>query len=278
MVFVMLLYAVTMRLAVRIAMLKFAGKVVAITGAGSGIGRATAIAFAREGAQLVLCDNRQDYLEALERALPGVELAIVAGGIENEETSVEIVEMARRRFGRLDVLVGGVGLMFYKDITEVTVEEFDRLFAVNVRGMFLACKYAIPPMLEQRSGSIVIISSGSAFRGQEFDGVSTFAYNTTKAAVRQLAVSLATRYAREGIRVNAIAPGVTRTNQLRHFIPGLTDDHQEAMFKGAAAATTPLGRYGSPEEIARAILFLASDDASFVTGTTFAVDGGFLAR
>ncbi len=140
--------------------------------------------------------------------------------------------------------------MFYKDITEVTVEEFDRLFAVNVRGMFLACKHAIPPMLEQRSGSIVIISSGSAFRGQEFDGVSTFAYNMTKAAVRQLAISLATRYARDGIRVNAVAPGVTRTNQLRHFIPGLTDDHQEAMFKGAAEATTPLGRYGDPQEIA----------------------------
>lgn len=274
----MLLCVVTMRKATGIPMLKFEGKVVAVTGAGSGIGKATSIAFVREGAKLVLCDNRRDYLDELRSAMPDSEIAIVAGDIESEETSVEIAEIARRRFGRLDVLVGGVGLMFYKDITDVTVEEFDRLFAVNVRGMFLACKHAIPPMLEQRSGSIVIISSGSAFRGQEFDGVSTFAYNMTKAAVRQLAISLATRYAREGIRVNAIAPGVTRTNQLRHFIPGLTDDHQEAIFKGAAAATTPLGRYGDPMEIARAILFLASDEASFVTGTTFAVDGGFLAR
>ena len=100
----------------------------------------------------------------------------------------------------------------------------------------------------------------------------------TKAAVRQLAISLATRYAADGIRVNAVAPGVTRTGQLRHFLPNLSDEQEEAMFKGAEAATTPLGRYGQPEEIARAILFLACGDASFVTGTTLAVDGGLLAR
>jgi NAD(P)-dependent dehydrogenase (short-subunit alcohol dehydrogenase family) len=167
--------------------------------------------------------------------------------------------------------------MFFKDITEVSVEEFDRLMAVNVRGMFLACKHAIPAMLRQRAGAIVIVSSGSAFRGQEFNGVSTFAYNLSKAAVRQLAISLATRYAQDGIRVNAIAPGVTRTAQLRHFRPELSADEEEAIFR-AAAAGTPLGRYGDPEEIARAILFLVSPDASFITGATLAVDGGLLAR
>jgi NAD(P)-dependent dehydrogenase (short-subunit alcohol dehydrogenase family) len=133
-------------------------------------------------------------------------------------------------------------------------------------------------MLERRSGAIVIVASASSFRGQEFDGVSSFVYNVTKAAVRQLATSLATRYARDGIRVNAVAPGVTRTNQLRHAFAGLREDDEEAMFRAAAAATTPLGRCGRPEEIAAAIVFLASDDASFVTGETVSVDGGLLAR
>lgn len=253
------------------------GKVAAITGAGSGIGRATAIMLAREGAKLVLCDTQRDYLERLRPLLTGAEHQFVLGDISLEETAAGIARTAHEKFGTLDVLVGNVGLMFFKDITEVTVEEFDRLMAVNVRGMFLACKHAIPAMLRQRSGSIIIVSSGSAFRGQEFDGVSTFAYNLTKAAVRQLAISLATRYAKDGIRVNAIAPGVTRTSQLRHFVPNLSDEQEEELFRGAAAST-PLGRYGNPEEIANAILFLASSEASFITGTTLAVDGGLLAR
>jgi meso-butanediol dehydrogenase/(S,S)-butanediol dehydrogenase/diacetyl reductase len=257
---------------------KLDGKVATITGAGSGIGKATAVVFAREGAKLILCDTRGDYLEKLTPLLDGGPHRSVIGDVALEQTAIDIAVTARESFGALDVLVGNVGLMFFKDITDVTVEEFDRLMTVNVRGMVLACKHAIPAMLERKAGSIVIVSSGSAFRGQEFDGVSTFAYNMTKAAVRQLAISLATRYAAEGIRVNAVAPGVTRTGQLRHFLPSLSDEQEEAMFRSAAAATTPLGRYGQPEEIARAILFLACADSSFITGTTLAVDGGLLAR
>jgi NAD(P)-dependent dehydrogenase (short-subunit alcohol dehydrogenase family) len=254
------------------------GKVAVITGAGSGIGRATALVFAQEGARLVLCDHRKDYLDALLPDLSNGGHETVVGDIAQENTSWEIARVAEETFGRLDILVGNVGQMFFKDITDVSVDEFDHLMAVNVRGMFLACKHTIRGMLNRRSGAIVIVSSGSAFRGQEFDGVSTFAYNLTKAAVRQLAISLATRYARDGIRVNAIAPGVTRTNQLRHYRTDLSEEQLETIFKGAAAATTPLGRYGQPDEIARAILFLVSDDASFITGTTLAVDGGLLAR
>ena len=235
-------------------MSSLAGKVAAITGAGSGIGEATAKVLAREGAKLVLCDTRGDYLDRLVSSLDGGPHRTIIGDISLEPTAVAIGRTADQDFGALDVLVANVGLMFFKDITEVTVEEFDRLMAVNVRGMVLACKHALPLMLRRRAGSIVIVSSGSAFRGQEFDGVSTFAYNMTKAAVRQLAISLATRYAADGIRVNAIAPGVTRTNQLRHFLPSISAEREEAMFKGAAAATTPMGRYGTPDEIARAIL------------------------
>jgi NAD(P)-dependent dehydrogenase (short-subunit alcohol dehydrogenase family) len=166
--------------------------------------------------------------------------------------------------------------MFFKDITDVTVDEFDRLLAVNVRGMFLACKHALPLMLG-RGGAIVIVSSVSACRGQEFGGVSTFAYNMTKAAVRQLAISLATRYAPDGIRVNAIAPGVTRTNQIRHFLPELSQEDEDAIFEGARAVV-PLNRVADPSEIANAILFLLSSQSSYVSGTTLFVDGAFTAR
>jgi NAD(P)-dependent dehydrogenase (short-subunit alcohol dehydrogenase family) len=177
---------------------KLAGKIAAITGAGSGIGAATAAVFAREGAKLVLCDTRRDYLDQLASSLDGGPHQTIIGDISLEATAVAVARAADQYFGALDVLVANVGLMFFKDITEVTVEEFDRLMAVNVRGMVLACKHALPLMLRGKAGSIVIVSSGSAFRGQEFDGVSTFAYNMTKAAVRQLAISLATRYAADG--------------------------------------------------------------------------------
>src|SRR5579883_777443 len=136
------------------------GKVAAITGAGSGIGRATAIVLAREGARLVLCDTRSEYLDRLRPLLAGSGHRMVVGDIAAEATAIQISQAARE-LGGFDVLVGNVGLMFFKDITEVSVEEFDRLMAVNVRGMFLACKHAIPAMLRQRAGAIVIVSSGS---------------------------------------------------------------------------------------------------------------------
>jgi NAD(P)-dependent dehydrogenase (short-subunit alcohol dehydrogenase family) len=200
----------------------------------------------------------------------------VAGDISSEETSIAIAAKARDSYGRIDAVVGAVGEMFFKDIEDVTAEEFDRVMAVNVRGMFLLCKHSLPLLLERKGGSIVLVTSTSAFRGQEFGGVSSFVYNVSKAAVRQLATSLATRYAREGIRVNAIAPGVVRTRQIANFVGDLSVEDEEKIF-AAAGAATPLGRYAEPSEIGRAITFLVSDDASFITGETLVVDGGLLA-
>lgn len=257
--------------------MRLGGKVAIVTGAGSGIGRATAVALAAHGAKVVLNDIDSTYLDALIPDIPGDGHAIVAGDISLEQTSQRLVATALERHGHVDILIGNVGRHFIKDITDVTVNEFDGLMAVNVRGMFLACKHTIPPMLEHGAGAIVIVTSGSAFRGQEFDGVSTFAYNMSKAAVRQLATSLATRYGKEGIRVNAIAPGITRTNQIRHFLPNLSDEEEEEIFRGAQDAA-PLGRYAEPAEIAQAIVFLASDHASYVTGSTLFADGGYTAR
>jgi meso-butanediol dehydrogenase/(S,S)-butanediol dehydrogenase/diacetyl reductase len=259
--------------------MRLEGKVAIVTGAGSGIGQATARRLADEGARLVLNDVVEEYLRELEDSLRG-EFRTVIGDIAEEETAKRLAQTAREEFGRIDVLVNNVGHLYLAEITELPIEEWDALMATNVRSMFLCCKHIIPTMLEQRSGSIVNLASISAFIGQEAaeGGPSFFAYAVTKAAARQLATSLATRYARDGIRVNAVAPGATRTRQVRHALPDLSEEEENAIWENAGSVGTPMGRVGRPEEIAAAIAFLASDDASFVTGSTLVADGGYLAR
>jgi meso-butanediol dehydrogenase/(S,S)-butanediol dehydrogenase/diacetyl reductase len=258
---------------------RLAGKVAIITGAGSGIGQATARRFAEEGARLVLNDVVEDYVRELEASLEA-DFRTVVGDVALEETALRLAATAREEFGRIDVLVNNVGHLSVAEITELPVEEWDALMATNVRSMFLCCKHVIPAMLEQGGGSIVNLASISAFIGQEAaeGGPSFFAYAVTKAAARQLATSLATRYAKQGIRVNSVAPGATRTRQVRHALPDLSEEAENAIWENAGSVGTPLGRVGRPEEIAAAIAFLASDEASFVTGATLVADGGYLAR
>ncbi len=248
-------------------------KIAIVTGAASGIGRATALRFASEGARLVLNDIDREGLDAVVAKAGRDNTRAVAGNVIEEDTARRLAEQAMSTFGRIDVLVNNAGIHMARDITDMTVDEWDRLMNINLKSMFLCCKHVIPHMLKQKKGSIVNLASISSFVGQEMESASTFAYNITKAGALQLTKSLATRYAADGIRVNCVCPGNVETNIIQRATAS-----EVAAFWRAARSAEPMGRNAQPDEIANAILFLASDEASFITGCPLLVDGGYLAR
>ncbi len=256
------------------------GKIAIVTGAGSGIGRATAIRLAQEGASLVLNDLNPKTLDEIAKQIVkehGVKVAAAPGDVSREETAAAIAGTASGQFGRADILVNDAGIHHIGDITEVTLEDWNRLIATNLTSMFLVTRAIIPMMLKQRAGAIVNLASISSFVGQEMGGKSTFLYNITKAGVMQLTTSLATRYAAEGIRVNCVCPGGVKTNLILGSLLKGQDRIDESVWT-AVGASHPMNRVAEPAEIAAAIAFLASDDASFITGAALPVDGGYLAR
>ena len=241
------------------------GKSAVVTGAAKGIGRATAELFAREGARLVLADVDEDGLEELRKRLGWAEAEVVVGDVSQPEEARRMVFGAVERFGRIDVLVANAGVIPLNNIVEATAEDWDRVMAVDGRGMFLCCKYAVEAMLKTGGGSIVCLSSISGMAGQKNQAT----YGPAKFVASGLTKHLAVEWAARGIRVNAVAPGTIQTEAVAR----LPEDYKAPMKEAH-----PIGRLGEPSEVANAILFLASDDASFVTGAILPVDGGYLAQ
>jgi NAD(P)-dependent dehydrogenase (short-subunit alcohol dehydrogenase family) len=253
-------------------MARLEGKSAVVTGAANGIGRATAVAFAREGARLVATDIDAAGLAALREELTaaGAECATVAGDVSNDVDARRMIDEAVERYGRIDVLVANAGVIPLGSITESTAEDWDRVMSIDGRGMFLTCKYAIEAMLRTGGGSIVCLSSISGMAGQARQA----AYGPAKFAASGLTKHLAIEWADKGIRVNAVAPGTIRTEAVRR----LPEQPGGAEYIEEIRKNHPMGRLGEPEEVAKAIVFLASDDASFITGAILPVDGGYLAR
>jgi NAD(P)-dependent dehydrogenase (short-subunit alcohol dehydrogenase family) len=248
------------------------GKSAVVTGAAMGIGRATTELFAAEGARIVAGDIDGEHLDRLRERLEarGAELIAVVGDVSKPEDAKRMMVAAVERYGRLDVLVANAGILPLRNITEATPEDWDEVMAVDGRGMFLSCKYAIEEMLKTGGGSIVCLSSISGVAGQK----SQSTYGPAKFAATGLTKHLAVEWADRGIRVNAVAPGTIKTERVLRLPqePGGSEYIEEI------ERMHPMGRLGEPEEVAQAIAFLASDQASFITGAILPVDGGYLAR
>jgi NAD(P)-dependent dehydrogenase (short-subunit alcohol dehydrogenase family) len=248
-------------------------KVAIITGAAAGIGAATATRFCAEGAHVLLCGWDAEALAATAEQLraTGADLLALNINVTDEAQVRQLVAAAVDRWGRLDILINNAGVGSGTDLLNTSAEEWSRVMDVNLKGPFLCCKYSIPVMLEQGSGSIVNVASISSTCGIPGQAV----YGPSKGGLLQLTRQLAIEYARRGIRVNAVAPGTVDTPMLHKTLARL--DNPESLLQ-FLLNNHPIGRIAQPEEIAHAILFLASDEASFVTGASLAVDGGYTAQ
>ena len=245
------------------------GKVAVITGAARGIGRATLEVFVAEGARVVATDLDGAALDDTARAVSS-DVVTVAGDVSVEDDARAMVEAAVSSFGRVDVLVANAGVIPLSTIDQTSVAEWDHVMAVDGRGMFLTCKFAIEHMSRQGSGAIVLLSSISGQRGQ----VGQAAYGPAKYVATGLTHHLAIEWASRGIRVNAVAPGTIRTDA----VVALLETPEGQAYVEEIEGRHPIGRLGEPREVAEAIAFLASDAASFVTGAVLPVDGGYLAQ
>jgi len=254
----------------RRASMKLKGKVALVTGAGSGIGQASAVLFALEGARVAVVDLREDAAkvtaEQIEKA--GGQALAIRADVSKAADNQAAINQTLARWGKLDIFYANAGVpQWPTPVADVEESTFDQIMAVNVKGVFLGAKYAMPVMKAQKGGVFLITASTSAIRPRP--GVQC--YSASKGAVTVMAKSLALEGAPFGVRVVAIAPVATETPMLPTFMGKKTVDEEG---RARYIATVPLGRLNAPEDIAKAALFLASDDAAMITGSCLEVDGG----
>lgn len=249
--------------------MRLKNKVGVITGAGSGIGRATALLFAREGAHIVAVDCNEQQAHQTQSLIDseGGKCEVLTVDVSQEQQVADAIAKVIKTWGRLDILFNNAGISILKPVTETTEAEWDKLFNINLKGVFFGCKHAIPQMAQQGSGVIINTASELAIVAQPQYG----AYCATKAGVLALTRTLALEWAAKGIRINAVCPGPIQTPLLQAEFDLATDPVAEEML---AIGSIPAGRLGTPEEIARVVLFLASEDAQFVHGAAIVADGG----
>ena len=244
------------------------GKTALVTGAASGIGLQTSIRLAEEGALVMMTDiNLEEGLQQAEK--PGVNATFLKLDITEEEEWISVLDETVKRFDRLDILVNSAGMVLIADVEQITLEDWRKVHAVNLDGTFLGCKHGVRVMKEFGAGSIINLSSVSGMIG----GFNLAAYNSSKGAVRMLTKSVALHCARAGygIRCNSIHPGVIETPLIQGAINGAPDP---AAARGMLEGIAPMGRLGSMEEIVSLVIYLASEEARFVTGSEIVIDGG----
>jgi NAD(P)-dependent dehydrogenase (short-subunit alcohol dehydrogenase family) len=250
---------------------KLVGRIALVTGGGGGIGRATALAYAREGATVAVVDIDGAAARDVAREVSalGGEAMSLETDVSRSDQVAAMVEQIVARFGRLDIAFNNAGIdIEHEPLAKATEETFDRLMSVNVKGVWLCMKFEIQQMLTQGSGAIVNTSSVGGLVGAPRQPI----YGATKHAVLGMTKAAAVEYGRKGIRINAVCPGIIRTEMMDRAIA--RDPRREAYIEQAH----PIGRVGEAEDIARVVVFLSSDDAAFVVGHSMAVDGGFTAR
>lgn len=252
--------------------MKLNGKVAIVTGAASGIGRASAIAFAREGARVLVADRSHSGAEETARCISadGFETEAIEVDVSSEADVQRMVNKAVARWGRIDVLFNNAGVLLVKSVEQMTEAEWDHVLGVNVKGAFFAVKHVVPHMRRTGGGSILNTGSIASLAGQ----VGTPAYSASKGAIALLTKSLALDLGRDRIRVNCICPGITDTPMLREHLGHGAEG--EARIK-ARLSRVPLGEILRPEDVARAALYLVSDDSAGITGVLHVVDAGLTA-
>jgi NAD(P)-dependent dehydrogenase (short-subunit alcohol dehydrogenase family) len=252
--------------------MQLANKVALITGGGSGIGRATALLFAREGAAVIIADVNEQSGQATvgEIIQAGGRAGFEPADVTRAADCRRVVERAIHEFGKIDILFNNAGIIRRATVLELNEEDWDRVMAVNVKSIYLLSREVIPDMQKQGGGSIINMASGWGLAG----GAKAAVYCASKGAVVLLTKAMAVDHGPQNIRVNSICPGDTDTGMLRDEAQQLGEASDRFLVE---AAKRPLGRVGTPDEIAQAALYLASDAASFVTGTALVVDGGGLA-